>query len=178
MSETTDAQLREAAGGFFAAAFYPDGDGCTDEMRQTYSYWHKRLRAELLRAGGAMEYESAKGVALSATSVDALRAALAECYEWLFESKSDGPRVSEGALTNGSYTREYHALHDTLKPLLIDSAGVAKGEDDQDWDARAEQATADALGVVGINPAATSVDELFTGPAPQPAEGEGAEREQ
>lgn len=55
---------------------------------------------------------------------------------------------------------------------LIDSAGGAKGEDDQGWDAHAEQATAEALGVGGANPNATSVDDLFT--TQQPAEGDGA----
>lgn len=47
---------------------------------------------------------------------------LGECYEWLFESMSDGPRVSEGALTNGSYTRAFRDLHEKLHAVLHPTA--------------------------------------------------------
>lgn len=54
---------------------------------------------------------------------DARDALLAECYEWLFESKADGPRVSEGALTNGSYTEAFRDLHDRLRAAMSKEKG-------------------------------------------------------
>lgn len=41
-------------------------------------------------------------------------ALLREAYEWLFESKSDGPRVSEGAIVKGFYSEEFRGFHDRL----------------------------------------------------------------
>ena len=48
-----------------------------------------------------------------------LEALLRECYEWLFESKTDGPRVSEGAIAKGYYTEAFAEFHNRLQAALI-----------------------------------------------------------
>lgn len=45
-------------------------------------------------------------------------ALLRECYEWLFESKTDGPRVSEGAIAKGYYTEAFAEFHSRLQAAL------------------------------------------------------------
>ena len=47
-----------------------------------------------------------------------LEALLRECYEWLFESKTDGPRVSEGAIAKGYYTEAFAEFHNRLQAAL------------------------------------------------------------
>jgi hypothetical protein len=66
-------------------------------------------------------------------------ALLRECYEWLFESKADGPRVSEGALTNGSYTPEFRALHDRLAAALRSRPPASDEADARRLDAMATE---------------------------------------
>ena len=56
------------------------------------------------------------------------RAMLRECYEWLFESKADGPQVSEGAIERGYYTPEFRDLHDRLRAAIDNTSKQAAGE--------------------------------------------------
>jgi len=53
-------ELAFAARGFLGASFAPSAEESTREMRDTYSYWHRRL---LRAAGGAMDYEQATDTA-------------------------------------------------------------------------------------------------------------------
>lgn len=59
-------ELRETLSGFLSASFPPDFDGCPEEVKQTYSYWHKRL---LQQVGGAMDYEAATATASGALAI-------------------------------------------------------------------------------------------------------------
>lgn len=53
-------ELAFAARGFLSASFPPSAEESTLAMRETYSYWHRRL---LRAAGGAMDYEQATDTA-------------------------------------------------------------------------------------------------------------------
>ncbi len=53
-------ELAFAARGFLSASIMPSAEESTREMRDTYSYWHRRL---LRAAGGAMDYEQATDTA-------------------------------------------------------------------------------------------------------------------
>ena len=81
------------------------------ELERTY-----RLAAQAGRAFAE------KGARQAEARAARLAGELRECYEWLFESMSDGPRVSEGALTNNSYTRAFHDLHERLRAALEQEA--------------------------------------------------------
>lgn len=60
-------ELREAIAGLLAVSFPPEFDGCPDEVKQAYSYWHGRL----VRFAGAIEFDAA----LSASGGEAV-----DCY--------------------------------------------------------------------------------------------------
>lgn len=61
-------ELLVAIRGFIAASWMPSKEESTDEMRATYSYWHKRL----VKAVGAMGYAEAEEIAMQATKGDGL----------------------------------------------------------------------------------------------------------
>lgn len=56
-------ELRTAIRGFIAASWMPSKEESTEEMRVTYSYWHKRL----VKAVGAMGYVEAEEIAMQPT---------------------------------------------------------------------------------------------------------------
>lgn len=56
-------ELLTAIRGFIAASWMPSKEESTEEMRVTYSYWHKRL----VKAVGAMGYVEAEEIAMQPT---------------------------------------------------------------------------------------------------------------
>lgn len=80
----------------------------------------RREQARLLREADNLEAD-ARTVAREVP--DGMVAMLRECYEWLFDSKSDGPRVSEGAHLKGYYTPEFLDLHTRLSAMLSAASG-------------------------------------------------------
>lgn len=84
--------------GFLSASFLPSAAESTPEMRQTYSYWQRRL---LRAGGGAMDYDEATGAAKAAADSpkggsDAKDAAR---YRWLRSGSGatwDQPWVAVG----------------------------------------------------------------------------------
>ena len=58
---------------------------------------------------------------LAESRLAAADALLRECYEWLFESLSDGPRVSEGAIEKHYYTPAMEALYWRMQAHLSEN---------------------------------------------------------
>ena len=81
-----------------------------------------------------------------------LEALLRECYEWLFESKTDGPRVSEGAIAKGYYTEAFAEFHNRLQAALTREQREGVRENDAIAAAFRE--------VIGPNGAKISNDEI------------------
>lgn len=80
-----------------------------------------RYAAALGQDKSRMEDVASDAIALAKqqqAEIEAFREVLAEAYEWLYESKADGPRISEGALQNGAYTPEFEAFHERLRAAL------------------------------------------------------------
>ena len=67
-------QLREAVAGFLSVSFPPEFDGCPDEVKQAYRYWHGRLR----RFAGAMNFQKATEAAAFAQQPAAVDEAMVE----------------------------------------------------------------------------------------------------
>ena len=75
------------------------------------------LEAENARLKDAVaKWEGKHSLALIRSASD--EALLRESYDWLFESKSDGPRVSEGAIEKHYYSPELEAFHARIQSNL------------------------------------------------------------